>query len=47
MKKLTSLLVAISFLLSLGACAGMQKQDAPRVKCPACGYEYTPQMGGD
>ena len=47
MKKLTSLLLAVSFLLSLGACAGMNKQDAPKVKCPACGYEYTTPLGGE
>jgi hypothetical protein len=45
MKKLTSVLLAVSFLLSLGACAGM-RQDAPTVKCPACGYEMKAPLGG-
>ena len=40
MKKLISAVLVVMFALSLSACAGMQKGEKTRVKCPACGYEF-------
>lgn len=48
MKRL--MLVALTVLLafSFAACAALKKEDEKiRVKCPACGYEFTvPTNGG-
>lgn len=41
MKKTLSLTLLSLFMLSLGACAPKPKADDTRVKCPACGYEFT------
>jgi len=43
MKRLPLLAVIILSLLLLNACASPQgaAENAPRVKCPACGYEFT------
>ncbi|MBE0598385.1 MAG: hypothetical protein IH614_14040 [Desulfuromonadales bacterium] len=46
MRKLMSLLVTGVLALSLSACATAPKSDTTRVKCPACGYEFTAPMGG-
>ncbi|MGE4345129.1 MAG: hypothetical protein AB7F20_12755 [Geoalkalibacter sp.] len=41
MKKLMTLVMVAMLALSLGACAGMKKDEGKvRVKCPACGYEF-------
>jgi len=45
MKKLMTLVMVAMLALSLGACAGMKKDDQKvRVKCPACGYEFETPM---
>lgn len=43
MKPLSLFAAAALGLLLLSACAGTQgaAENAPRVKCPACGYEFT------
>ena len=40
MKKLMTLMMVAVMAFSLSACAGMQKKEQARVKCPACGYEF-------
>ena len=44
MKKLMTLMMVAMLALSLGACAGMKKEEKVRVKCPACGYEFEAPM---
>lgn len=46
MRRMATLLVTAALALSLSACATMQKDETTRVKCPACGYEFTAPMGG-
>ena len=41
MKPILTLLVAIVLSLSLAACATTGSTGATKVKCPACGYEFT------
>lgn len=41
MKSLISFVLLAVLALSLSACAGAAKKDASRVKCPACGYEFS------
>ncbi len=46
MKKLMTLMMVAVMAFSLSACAGMQKKEQTRVKCPACGYEFEQPMPG-
>jgi len=41
MKGLISFVLLAVLALSLSACAGVTKKDASRIKCPACGYEFS------
>ncbi|WP_170232781.1 hypothetical protein [Trichloromonas acetexigens] len=43
MKRLSLRAVILLSLFLLSACASTQgaAENAPRVKCPACGYEFT------
>jgi hypothetical protein len=41
MKKLVTLALASLFALSAAACAPKPVTEEMRVKCPACGYEFT------
>ena len=41
MKKLALWIMISAFALSLTACAGMNKDEDLRVKCPSCGYEFS------
>jgi hypothetical protein len=45
MKKTFRLLVVGLVALTLSACAGLAAKQEP-LACPACGYEFTPPMGG-
>lgn len=45
MKRTFTLLVTAIMAISLSACAA-PKNEATRVKCPACGYEFQVPMGG-
>ena len=41
MKKWTAIALSLVMALSLAACAPAKgKEEAVRVKCPACGYEF-------
>jgi len=47
MKKMVSVLLTAILSIALLGCSGMQKKEGVRVKCPACGYEFTtPASGG-
>jgi hypothetical protein len=39
MQKLVFFLVMV-LALSFTACAPVKKEEGPRIKCPACGYEF-------
>ncbi|MDH4026580.1 MAG: hypothetical protein OEU57_14350 [Desulfuromonadales bacterium] len=41
MKKLVLLLSAVLMVVSLSACASMGGSDSVKVKCPACGHEFS------
>ena len=41
MKKLVLLLSAVFMVASLSACASMNGSDNMKVKCPACGQEFS------
>ena len=41
MKKLILLLSAVFMVASLSACASMSGSDNVKVKCPACGHEFS------
>ena len=41
MKKLILLLSAVFMVASLSACASMNGDDNVKVKCPACGHEFS------
>ena len=45
MKRLASVVMVVLLAALLSACATTGKQDAPRVKCPACGYEFKAPAG--
>jgi len=45
MKRLASLALVVAVAALLSACSTMGKHDAPRVKCPACGYEFQAPAG--
>ena len=44
--KLIPLILATCLVLMLTACANPGKGDAPRVKCPACGYQFDVEHKG-
>lgn len=46
-RKLTSMVTALLLVVSLASCAALKKEEAVRVKCPACGYEFEVPMGGE
>jgi hypothetical protein len=41
MKKLVLLLSAVLMVASLSACASMNADSNAKVKCPACGHEFS------
>ena len=41
MKKLVLLLSAVFMVASLSACASMDGGDEVKVKCPACGHDFS------
>lgn len=41
MKKLISFVLLAVLAVSLSACAGVGKKETSRIKCPACGYEFS------
>lgn len=45
MKKILSILAAGMLIASLSACAGPTSSSGVKVKCPACGYEFSPDAG--
>ena len=40
MKKIMNWSIFLLIILSLSACAGMEKKNPFKVKCPSCGYEF-------
>lgn len=40
MRKLAVVLLMMSLLATLAACATTSSKDKVRIKCPACGYEF-------
>lgn len=41
MKTLISYVLLAVLAISLTACAGAGKKESSRLKCPACGYEFS------
>lgn len=44
--KYLSILLATCLILTLTACANPGTGDTPRVKCPACGYQFDVEQHG-
>lgn len=40
MGKIVAFTLVLMLSFSLSACVGKYKKEAPRLKCPACGYEF-------
>jgi hypothetical protein len=46
MKALLNVLLALLLAASLSACAATSGGEMAKVKCPACGHEFTPKPVG-
>jgi hypothetical protein len=46
MKALLNVFLALLLALSLSACAATGGGEMAKVKCPACGHEFTPKPVG-
>jgi hypothetical protein len=46
MKKLMVIITTMFLIASISACAPMGAKEGVKVKCPACGHEFTPPHGG-